>query len=73
MSLILNSTYHWQLPGGAELHSGDRVELFLDGQWTAGRIEYKPRKHYMLILDDDQELPVTEELQVRPIKQKLLT
>ena len=72
MSLILNTTYHWQLPNGAELHSGDRVELYFKEQWVAGRVEYQPRKHYMLVLDDGQELPMSEDLMVRSIKHKVL-
>ncbi len=70
MSLIMNTTYHWQLPDGMELYSGDLIELCVNGSWIPGRIEYRPRKHYMLILDDGQEWPITEELNVRWLERK---
>ncbi len=65
MSLTLNATDHWQLPDGGELHSGERIELLLDGVWVPGVIEYRPRRHYILILEDGQEQPISEHLVVR--------
>ena len=65
MSLTVNSTRHWQLPDGFELHSGDRVELYEKGQWLPGRIEYRPKKEYVLILDRGDLIEITADLVIR--------
>ncbi|HEY3344190.1 MAG TPA: DUF5348 domain-containing protein [Anaerolineaceae bacterium] len=65
MSMILNETEHWQLPDGGELHSGEFVEVLAENGWIPGRIEYRPRRHYVLVLDDGQEWAITADLVVR--------
>ncbi len=70
MNLILNNTYHWQLPSGAELYSGEAIELYRDGSWVPGRIEYRPRRHYILILETGEEVSITEDLQLRALERK---
>ncbi len=73
MSLTLNETDHWQLPDGGELHSGECIELLWDGVWIPGRIEYRPRRHYVLILDDGQERAINENLVVRSRERRWAT
>ena len=65
MSLVMNTRNHWQLPDGGELQSGDRIELLLNDAWIPGRIEFKPRREYVLVLDDGQERDISEELVLR--------
>jgi hypothetical protein len=65
MSLKMNETNHWQLPDGGELHSGEQIELLIDGKWVPGVIEYRPRRSYVLILEDGQERAISEHLEVR--------
>ncbi len=65
MSLTLNATHHWQLPDGGELYSGECIEMYLNGRWFPGRIEYRPGRQYLLILDDGREWPISEDLTVR--------
>jgi hypothetical protein len=65
MNLILNKTDHWVLPGGAELHIGDLVEVQLEGKWVKGQVYYKPRKSYMLQLEDGREMVICSELVIR--------
>ncbi|HEX9013257.1 MAG TPA: DUF5348 domain-containing protein [Anaerolineaceae bacterium] len=68
MSLILNETAHWQMPDGGELHSGERIEVLLEGSWVAGRIEYRPRREYVLVLEGGEERAVEESLVLRPVE-----
>ncbi len=70
MGLILNETYHWQLPDGGELHSGEPAELLLNGVWVPCRIEYRPRRAYVLILENGQEYPIHEGLVIRPVERR---
>ncbi len=65
MTLVMNSTSHWQLPDGGELYSGDLIELFMDGSWIPGRIEIRSRKGYVLVLDNGQEKEISEDLILR--------
>ncbi len=65
MSIIFNKSRRWQLPGGFELHSGDQVELFLDGEWRAGVINLRPRDRYQVYLDDGRVLDLSEGLVLR--------
>jgi hypothetical protein len=65
MNLILNKTDHWVLPGGAELHIGDLVEVQLDGKWVEGQVSYKPKKSYVLRLEDGQEMEMCPDLVIQ--------
>jgi hypothetical protein len=73
MSVMLNETEHWQLPDGGELYSGELVELLLDGSWVPGRVEYRPRRRYVLILDDGRERAITQDLVLRSRDRKYAT
>ena len=65
MSLTVNSTRHWQLPDGFELLSGDRVEFYENGEWFPGRIEYRPRIEYVLVLDRGELVELSTDLVLR--------
>ena len=65
MGLTLNSTHHWQLPDGGQLYSGESIEVLLNGSWVGGRIEYRPLRSYVLILENGQEMTISEDLEVR--------
>jgi hypothetical protein len=65
MSLVKNATNHWQLPDGGELYSGDLIELYVNNAWIPGRIEFRPRRQYILILDNGQEFDMSEDLTLR--------
>jgi hypothetical protein len=65
MGMILNETEHWQLPDGGELHSGEFVEVLAETGWIPGRIDYRPRRRYVLVLDDGQEWTITPDLVLR--------
>lgn len=70
MNLMQNDTFHWQLPDGFELHSGDRVEIFRTGDWIPGRVEYRPRREYLIELDDGEEVALDEDLTIRVVGRK---
>jgi hypothetical protein len=65
MSLVMNTRNHWQLPDGGELHSGDLIEVYINDSWISGRIEYKPRREYVLVLDNGQVWDICEGLNLR--------
>jgi len=67
MSLMQNETHHWQLPNGAQLHSGDTIELYQDGCWMQGEINYHPSKQYQIRLKNGQIVEITEHLTLRLI------
>ncbi len=65
MNLIQNESLHWQITGGAELHSGDQVELYQNGRWFRGEIQYRPRWKYLVRLENGQIFDLNEQLSVR--------
>jgi hypothetical protein len=65
MSLFLNKTGHWQLPDGFELHSGDAVEIYLDGQWIPAEINYRPPNRYQIRFENGQTMEISEDLDFR--------
>ncbi len=65
MSIRFNQSRRWQLPGGFELHSGDQVELFLEGAWQKGVINLRPRERYQVWLEDGRTLDLCEEMEIR--------
>lgn len=65
MSLNLNRSEHWEIPGGAELHIGDQVEIYLEGKWLAGRIGFRPAIKYVVILNDGREIRMSDQLEIR--------
>ena len=65
MSIVFNKSRRWQLPGGFELHSGDQVELFLEGEWRTGVINLRPRDRYQVCLEDGRALDLSEGLVLR--------
>jgi len=65
MSLKLNESRHWQLPNGAELRSGDQVEMYQDERWIPGEISYHPRRDYQIQLDNGQIFDLSEQLTLR--------
>jgi hypothetical protein len=73
MSLILNNTDHWQLSDDGELYSGEPIELHRDEQWIPGRIEYRPRKGYVLILESGEEVPIHPDLEIRAVERRWRT
>ncbi len=65
MGLVMSASNHWQLADGGDLYSGDLIELYLDGAWIPGRVEFRPRKEYILVLDNGQVWEITEDLVLR--------
>jgi len=68
MSLKINATGHWELATGAELHSGDQVELFKDEQWIQGEIQYHPRRGYQIRLKNGQVFDLCQEITLRILR-----
>lgn len=65
MNLILNNAQHWQVPGGAEIHTGDFVEVYQDSVWAEGQVIYRPRRGYAVRLKDGREVKLDPEVELR--------
>lgn len=65
MSLILNESGHWQTPDGSELWTGDQVEIYLDGGWVSGEINYRPQGEFQIRFENGKILEITEALTMR--------
>jgi hypothetical protein len=73
MSLVLNDTDHWQHSEDGELYSGEPIELYRNERWIPGRIEYRPRKGYILILEGGEEVLIHPGLEIRAIDRRWRT
>jgi hypothetical protein len=65
MSLFINETDHWEIPGHGELHSGDPVVVYLHGEWVDALVDYRPRKGYSLRLENGKLLLISEKMTIR--------
>jgi hypothetical protein len=65
MNLFVNETDHWEIPGRGELHSGDRVEFYLNGRWMAALVDYRPKVGYTLRLDNGELFIIHEQMEIR--------
>jgi hypothetical protein len=69
MSLFMNGTDHWEIPSQGELHSGDTIEVYLDGQWVSALVDYRPRIGYTLRLNNNKVLTITDNMEIRSYRE----
>lgn len=65
MSLFVNETGHWEIPGDGELYSGDCVEFLLDGQWVGSRVDYRPHVGYTLRVNSGRTFLMNDKMELR--------
>ncbi len=69
MNLKINKRGHWQLPDGFELRSGDHIEIYVDGCWIQGEINYRPPGQYQIWLRTGQVLDMNGDVVLRIVNQ----